>query len=199
MKGATFTIKGLKPFLFHKFNIEAVTNTKKPKEGSSGNNPSEWKDTVFTEGRRLYIPSFYMQTAITAGGKFVKIGRGTVSKQICSALNILDERLYFNRELPKPIEDMTAEDLGTDSSKPIYIDIRGVSNPNTKGKNIRYRVALNPGWELTANIEWDDTIISTDQMKASIEALGKLVGLSNGRTIGYGRFEVKEFILHSKK
>jgi len=193
MKKAIFTAKGTKPFLFHRFNIEALTNTKKPKDGTSGNNPSEWKETVWTEGTKLYVPAFYLHSAITQGAKFVKIGRGTVSKHVSSALTILDEKIYFNRQLPKPIEEMTGEDISRDSSDPIFLDIRGVSNPNTKGKNIRYRLGLSKDWEINVNIEWDDSIISKEQMKSSIEALGKLVGFSNGRTLGYGRFDLTKF------
>lgn len=196
MKKARFIAKGTKPFLFHRFNIESLTNTKKPKDGTSGNNPSEWKDTVWSEGTKLFVPAFYMHSAITAGAKFVKIGRGTVSKHVSSALTIIDERIYFNRELTKPIEEMSNEDISTDSSQPIYLDIRGVSNPNTKGKNVRYRLALSKDWEIKVEIEWDDSIISKDQMKSSIEALGKLVGFSNGRTLGYGRFDLTEFTIH---
>lgn len=197
MKTAYFIATGKKPYLFHRFNIETITNQqKKPKEGSSGNNPSEWKETAHTDGTKLYIPGFYIHSAITAGAKFVKIGRGTVSKHVSSALNILDEKIFFiNRELPKPILELTNEEMSQDSNSPIFLDIRGVSNPNTKGKNIRYRLGLSSGWKIKVNFEWDDTIISKDQMKASIEALGKLVGLSNGRTLGYGRFDVEEFTI----
>lgn len=194
MKKAQFEIKGTKPILYHRFNLESITNTKKPKEGNTGNNPSEWKETVWHEGTKLYFPSFYMHSAIIAGGKHVKIGRGTLSKNIAACLTIEEEKLYLlNRELPKPIDELTNEILGTDSSKPVYLDIRGVSNPNTKGKNVRYRVAVSPGWEMKVKIEWDDTIASMQQVKECVVALGKYVGFSNGRTLGYGRFELVDF------
>lgn len=194
MKKATFEIEGKKPILYHRFNLESITNTKKPKEGTSGNNPNEWKETVWHDGQKLYFPSFYMHSAIIAGGKHVKIGRGTLSKNIAACLTICEEKLYLtNRELPMPMEDLTNENLGTDSSKPVYLDIRAVSNPNTKGKNIRYRVAVSAGWRMNIDIEWDDTIVSVQQVKSCIESLGKYVGFSNGRTLGYGRFELLDF------
>lgn len=193
MKKCTFSVIGTKPFLYHKFNIEAITDTKKPKEGSSGNQPSEWKKTIWNEGKRLFVPGFYFLSAFTTAGKYVKIGRGTISKQVASAVTILDERVYFNRELPDELDNLDNNNISKDSSSPVYLDIRAVSNPNTKGKNIRYRLALSPGWEFEVAFMWDDSIISADQMKSTVEALGKLVGFSEGRTIGYGRFEITEW------
>lgn len=193
MKKVKLLIKGVKPFLYHKFNIESISSQNKIKEGTSGNNPSEWKNTFWHEEKKLFVPGSYFLPAITAGGKFVKVGRGTISPKIPSAITILDEKVYFNRELPDKLEYLTNDSIPHDSSAPIYLDIRGVSNPNTKGKNVRYRLALSPGWELQPTFLWDDTIISKDQLNNALEALAKLVGFSDGRTLGYGRFDIIDF------
>ena len=193
MKIAVIKIKGTKPFLYHRFNIETLTDTKKPKQGSTGNNPYEWKETIWEEDQRLYIPAIYLHSGITAGGKYIKVGRGTISKNVGSALTILDDKIYFNYKLPDKLEKLENENMSKDSSQNLFLDIRAVSNPMTKGKNVRYRLGLGHGWELEFKIEWDDSIISRDQMKGCIEAFGKLVGLSDGRSLGFGRFELLEF------
>ena len=194
MKKAEFTLIGKKPFLFHKFNIESITDTKKPKEGGAGNSPSEWKTTLFADGKKLYIPGNYFFSSLVAGGKYVKIGRGTVSKNLAGTLEICNEKYYFlNRALPEKIEDLTNENIGVDSSKDIYLDIRMVSNPNTKGKNVRYRLALKAGWKINCSIAWDDSVISKDQIMRCAEAAGQFSGIGDARAIGYGRFTIDEF------
>ncbi len=195
MKKATFDVIGTKIYLYNKFNIEVLTNTKKVKEGSAGNNHQEWKNGVWADGKRLFIPNYYFQSCIVKGGKYVKAGRGTISKNLASALEIPENKFYLNRELPKNIEDLSIEDLGTDSSREIYVDIRMVSNPNTKGKNARYRLALLPGWKTKVTILWDDTVCSKDQVFNAIEAAGKYEGVGDGRAIGYSRFMVENFEL----
>lgn len=194
MKKATFSIVGRKIFLYHKFNIEAITDTQKPKVGSSGNNTIEWKTTVFAEENKLYIPDTYFFATIVAGGKYVKLGRGTVSKNVASTLEICKERFYIeNRELPKNINDCKNEDLVYEPEKNVYIDCRMVANPNTKGRNIRYRVAMSPGWKTSCEIRWDETVVSEDQIKLSVECAGKFVGIGDGLVIGLGRFDTEDW------
>lgn len=194
MKIAKFKMIGKKPLLMHKFNMEVLTDTQKPKEGTTGNNPNEWKKTAIADADMLYVPASYLTACIVAGGKHVKVGRGTISKNVAGTLSVIDEKIYFdNYKLPKSIDEITIEDIGTDSSRNVYVDCRMVANPNTKGRNVRYRLALKAGWQLTPTIEWDDSVISMDQMKAAVNSAGKFVGLSDDRHIGGGRFEVDEF------
>lgn len=194
MKKALVTIQGKKPLLFHKFNINVITDTKKPKEGSAGNSPSEWKDTVFCHGLDLYLPDAYFFSTFVGGGKYVKAGRGTIAKNLAGILEITKEKSFFeNRKLPKVIEEIQFEDLGNDSSKEIYVDVRMVSNPNTKGKNVRYRLALGSGWIISTEIRWDDSVISKSQMQQAIESSGSFVGIADARAIGNGRFDLLNF------
>jgi len=193
MKRMSFTIVGKRQILFHKFNISALQQTQKVKEGTAGNNPNEWKTTFYSDGLRVYVPYMYLFGCLVKGGKHVKAGRGTISANLAGTLDILDRKLFFeNRLLPKEAEELTIDDIGMDANSPIYVDVRMVSNPNTKGKNVRYRLAFSEGWILKPVIEWDDLVISTDQMKAAVISAGKYVGLSDDRSIGGGRFYVKD-------
>jgi hypothetical protein len=192
MKTAHLKIKGTKPFLFHKFNLEALTNSQKPKEGTTGNNFNEWKSSFFYEGTKLYMPTAYMFAALKNGSVNTKVGRGTIQKTFISAVTLIGEKIYFNREMFPGWMDMDPENTPLDSSLPVYVDVRMVSNPNTKGKNVRYRLTLSEGWECDFHFEFDDSLISSSQVKKIVEDTGKLQGIGDARTLGYGRFHVVE-------
>lgn len=189
-------IVGVKPIIFNKFNMESLTDQKKPKVGNSGNNPEEWKHSFFVEGKRIYIPGAYLFAALKNGAVNTKVGRGTIQKTLISALNICDERVYLNREIWDDWENTEYENLPTNSDSPVYIDIRMVANPNTKGRNIRYRLAMSPGWKMSFSLDIDESLISNAQIKKVIEDTGKLQGIADARSLGYGRYEVEniEFV-----
>ena len=193
MKKITFTAKGVTPLLMHKFNIEQLTNQNKIKEGTTGNNPNEWKTSIYHEGRRFLIPASNLHATISNGGKYIKAGRGTLVKVIPSAIRIPIQKFFINRELPDDLENLNFDNMTKDSSQPCYIDVRAVNNPATKGKNIRYRMALSPGWEAKIELEWNDTIVSRDQIEKTIISAGELVGILEARSLGYGRFNVEDF------
>jgi hypothetical protein len=78
--------------------------------------------------------------------------------------------------------------------------VAGVVNPSTKGRNVRYRLAAGFGWRCEFTIKWDKTVVSRQQMEQVLEDAGTLVGLGNGRKIGYGRFEAEAFsVLDAEK
>ena len=93
----------------------------------------------------------------------------------------------IDRFLPDNIVELVNE-----TEEPVYLDVRSVKNPSTKGRNVRYRVAASQGWKATFEIFWDKTIVSRNEMQASIIDAGKLSGIGDGRNIGFGRFFVDE-------
>jgi len=187
---ANVTIRGIKPFIFHKFNLESITDTRKPREGSAGNNPNEWRDSFFHRNGQLYMPGTYMFASLRNGAVHTKVGRGTIQKTWISAVTVDDEIIVFNRHMFDNWENIEPENIPQDSNLPVYVDIRMVSNPNTKGKNVRYRIAMSPGWECSFSLTIDNSLVSQAQAKKVIEDAGKLQGIADGRTLGYGRFEV---------
>lgn len=193
MKKVFVKITGVKSFLFHKFNIEVLQQLSKVKTGSAGNDPEEWKTSFFHNDGKLYIPSSYINSALKNGSVNTKAGRGTLQKSWISAVQVEEETIYFNREIFPNWEETTIEEAPKDSTNPVYVDIRMVANPNTKGRNVRYRLALSPGWELNFHLIIDDEILSMAQVKKVIQDTGKLQGIADGRTLGYGRFELDEF------
>ena len=191
MKKAKIKIKGIKPLIWHAFNKEALSLDAKPTAGKSGNNPEEWKATVLVDpDNKLYVKDSYIFASFREGSKNVKVGRGTLKAKLISCLIVLDTIVYIkNRALP------AENDLTEDVTKPVYLDICGVTNPNTKGKNIRYRIAASKGWESEFTVQWDDRLISTEQMKQIAESAGLHSGIGDGRNWGNGRFDIVKFDL----
>jgi len=191
MKTINFKAVGTKSLLFHKFNIEEISSLTKVRTGSAGNNPDEWKTTLFEVNNQLYMPAAYWFASITNGAVYTKVGRGTVKNKVAACMVVDTEMTMLNRYLPKGWQEMTAEEFPKNPTEPVYLDIRGVMNPNSKGRNVRYRVACSPGWETDVQVTFDDTIISMAQMKKVIEDAGKMIGIADARTLGHGRFAVE--------
>lgn len=164
---------------------------KQEKTGIAGNDPEEWRRTVLiTKEKQLYIDPSYAFACIRAGSKYTKKGKGSIQAMVAATLQVLDDRILINRFLPDNIAELINA-----TDEPVYLDVRSVKNPSTKARNVRYRVAASPGWEATFHIMWDKTIVSRNEMHASVIDAGRFSGLGDGRSIGFGRFEVMEFVV----
>lgn len=193
-KQASIYIEGTRPLLFHRFNVEVLNAERKPKTGSVGNNPEEWRQTYFaTDKNQLYLPGMYFFGCLKAGAAYTKIGRGTMQKKVAATLQVMNENVLLDRFLPNQIDKIKTEDLPKTSDYAVFLDIRGVNNPVSKGKNVRYRLACSSGWLANLMIQWDPSIVSADTMKAVIEDAGILIGVGDGRALGFGRFKVTEW------
>lgn len=183
---AKVTIEGTRELLQHRFGPEALPLEKQEKTGVAGNDPEEWKKTcMVTADGQLYLEPTYIFSAVRNAAKFTKKGKGSIQADVSATLQVPDKTVLLNRYLP--------EDIDTDKNKDVYIDVCGVRNPSTKARNVRYRLATREGWTCEFHLMWDKTIVSTPQMQAVLNDCGTLVGLADGRSIGYGRFEVKDF------
>jgi hypothetical protein len=187
---AQVRIQGVRPLLFHHFSVKSLPLTKAERTGVAGNDPVEWRRSVLaTESGQLYLEPTYIFGCLRDGGKFTQRGRGTLLPTIQACLVVLDDIiLIHDRFLPDKLNTPPS----SDPSQPVYLDIRGVTNPGTKGRNIRYRVACSPGWTCSFGIMWDSTVINRDEIKAVIIDAGRMVGIGNGRRIGMGKFELLE-------
>jgi hypothetical protein len=188
MVQATIKVRGTRPHLWCAFTPAALGDgTRKVKTGAAGNDPTEWKRTVLAlPDKTLYIHPTYVFGALVNAARHTKDGRGTLQSKVAATLQVVDNVVPFNRSLP----DDTPP---TDMNAPVYLDIRGVKNPATKARNVRYRVAASPGWETEFTVLWDQTIVGVEQMQAVAIDAGRFVGLGDGRNIGFGRFEVTDF------
>ena len=198
---AEVTIKGTRPLMWHAFGPDSIALEKKEKTGVAGNDPEEWRKTLLvTKEGQLYFPPTYIFGTIRDGAKYTSRKRGTLQSFVSATLQVTDEQVLVDRWLPPelsaPLATMALIEESpylTDAEQPVYLDIRSVRNPATKGRNVRYRIAAKTDWHITFHILWDKTIISRAEMEAVIIDAGRLVGMADGRTIGFGRFELDSF------
>lgn len=196
---AKVRIRGVRPLWWHAFGPDALPLEKQEKQGVAGNNPQEWRNTVLcTKEGQLCVDGSYMFGCLKEGGKRIKVGRGNIVKDIAATLQIGEERILVNRFFPgfpngNDFNPATVDTPSEDSDFPVYLDVRGVVNPSTKGRNIRYRIAAAPGWEMEFTLVWDKTVVARHLMEAALIDAGKLAGIGSGRAIGKGRFEVVSF------
>lgn len=185
---AHVTIKGVRPLLWNAFTPDAIPLQKTERTGVAGNDPDEWRKSVLiTTERQLYIQPTYLFGCLRDGARHTRKGRGTLQPLVAATLQVLGDIILVDRFLP-PDDQLT-----THPEQPVYLDIRSVKNPSTRARNVRYRIAASAGWKITFTIEWDKTIVSRSEMNAVVVDSGKLVGLADGRVVGFGRFEVEEF------
>jgi len=186
---ARVTIRGTRPLLQHEFGEDAIPLEAVERHGVAGNDPTEWKRTCMVdENGRLYVKDTNLFTCLRDGAKNIKKGRSSIQAALVSTLLVMDQVVHLNRSLPKDGDPPKKA-----YSAPVYIDVDGVRNPATAGRNVRYRLAASPGWECTFMIQWDKTIVSREQMQLVLRDAGTLQGLGNGRKIGKGRFVVTNY------
>lgn len=183
---ARVSVEGVRPLLWHAFGPDSMPVEKREKTGVAGNDPQEWKRSVLmTAERQLYLRPSYIYGCLRDAARYTSRKRGTLMPSLAGTLQPADPIILIDRFVPD-------EPLPTDPNEPVYLDICGVKNPATKGRNVRYRVAAAPGWHLTFNILWSKLIVSRDEMRKVIDDGGMLVGLGDGRGIGNGRYQVLE-------
>lgn len=186
---ARVKVTGIRPLFWHAFGPDAIPLEKQERTGVAGNDPIEWTRTVLmTPERQLYLPGNYVFGCIRDGSKNIKKGRGSIMTAVAATLQVEEDVILFDRWVPE-------QPAINDFSAPVYIDRRSVKNPNTRGRNLRYRIATPPGWTLNFSLVWDRTVVSRGEMEAAARDAGALAGIGDGRAIGMGRFRIDSFVI----
>lgn len=197
---ARLTIKGIRPLLLHHFGPESMGGGgRQERTGTAGNDPQEWrKGALITKQGQLYVEPTYAFGMLRDAAKHMK--KGSIQSAVAATLQTEDERILINRFYPgypngngKDFDINKAEPPERDPELPVYLDVRAVRNPSTKGRNVRYRIAASPGWSMTFTILWDKAIVSREQMELVAVDASNLTGIGDGRAIGFGRFQVESF------
>lgn len=162
---AKVTIRGTSPLLMNRFPLEPVEHMdKKSKEEQA-----EIAAYRIPETQELFIPGVAVQRALISAATYSK-GRGRASLQKTAAACLLVD--------PECIP------IGT---KKYDIDSRAVVIPATKGRIIRHRPRVNE-WKATFKLEWDEDLLTEQQVKTVVEDMGKRVGLLEFRPERKGPF-----------
>lgn len=196
---AKVEIRGTRPLFWHHFGPDALPLEKQERTGVAGHDPEEWRRTLLaTKDGQLYIEPTYIFGCLREGAKYTKKGRGTLQKPLSATLQVITDRILIDRYFPgfpnsHKFDASSIDPPEQDRESPVYLDIRGVVNPSTRARNVRYRVAASSGWLASFDLLWDKTIVSRNEMEAVLIDAGNLVGVGNGRAIGMGRFQVENF------
>ena len=196
---ANVKIKGSRPLFQHRFGPDALPLEKQEKTGVAGHDPQEWRKTcMITKDGQLFIEGPYVFGALREAAKFHKVGRRSAVAAVSATLQVLDDRILIDRFWPdypngNKFDPLTAEPPPEDADEPVYLDIRGVRNPSTRARNVRYRICACSGWSCEFTLLWDKTIVDRNLMHSILIDAGRLIGVGNGRAIGMGRFEIESF------
>ncbi|HEY9630547.1 MAG TPA: hypothetical protein V6C84_24895 [Coleofasciculaceae cyanobacterium] len=188
---ATVSIQGTRPLLFNHLHPSPEFGQRQERSGTAGNDPTEWQRSVLAmpETRQLYLLPSYIFGCLRDAGRFTKRNRGNLVSAIASTLTLSERRILLDRYLPE-----TPQFYSEDADAPTYVFMSITGGMSKKGaKNVRYRVAVSSGWRCQFLLDWDKTIVSRSELEAVAIDAGKLVGLGDGRSIGYGRFEMLQF------
>lgn len=163
-------IRGTRPLWQHKFGPDALPLHPGEKSGVAGNDPEEWRKTCMIDSQgRPYVRDTYLFATIRDGGRYIKSGRSNLIRPIAATLQVLDDPIiitnrywpgYENDDLEDEFDPIEADPPEDNPEANLYMDIRGVRNPSTRNRNIRYRVALSTGWEMSFAIQFDKSIVS---------------------------------------
>ena len=189
---ATVAIEGTRPLLQHHFTPDAIPLKKRERTGVAGNDPEEWKKTVLmTPERQLYLPGNYFFSCLRDAAYLTTRKRQT-QRDVVATLQIQDPVVLI-RDRFVPDEPELIEQYQLCERPDVYVDVSAVKNPGSGGRNVRYRVATVPGWCCEFQMLWDRTIVAKQLMEAICLDAGTLVGLGDGRSIGFGRFTIQRF------
>lgn len=198
---ATVTIRGTRPFWQHSFGPDVLSLDKKERTGVAGNDPEEWRRSCsVTPDGQLFFDGSYIFGCLRNAAVYTKSGRSNLQSNVIATLQVTTDKVLLDRYLPgypngEACDVQSIPEPSRIDTEPVYLDVRGVVNPSTKGRNVRYRLAVSPGWMATFGILWDKTIVSRSQMEAILIDAGRLVGIGSGRRIGMGRFEVVNMVI----
>jgi hypothetical protein len=196
---AKVRIVGVRALLQHRFTEDLLPLEKQEKTGVAGNDPEEWRKTAMVnKDGQLYLEPTYIFATIRDGAKYTKKGKGSIQSAVAATLQVVDDTVLIDRHFPNfpnghAFDIKTVEPPPRESDAPVYLDVRSVRNPSTKGRNMRYRVAASSGWSCSFTILFDKTIVDRTTMQSVLNDAGVLVGVADGRGVGYGRFRVDSF------
>jgi hypothetical protein len=164
-KKAQVEIKGKTPLLMHKYPLHPVEALEK-KTREEQAEIAAYRDE---KSRELIIPGLNIQRALVAGAAYSKgKGRASLQKPAAACLQV-------------------GPDSITLGAKEYEVDSRRVVVPATRGAVVRHRPRLSE-WGCGFTIEYDDTLLTEQQVRRIVDDTGDRVGLLDFRPEKKGPF-----------
>lgn len=166
---ATRTIKckitGTSPLLMHRFPMEDIpAQEKRPREEQA--EVAAYRDPDTEE---LYIPGVAFQRCLVSAAVYSKgKGRASLQKPVAACILVSPERASLG---------VTQYNI---DSRPVVISV-------TKGRIVRHRPRLDK-WTTAFTIEYDDELLTEQQLKQVVKDAGSRVGLLDFRPEKKGPF-----------
>ncbi len=174
IKKINVVIQGISALLMHQFPMESPPKGHEKWSAEQQAKLCEYRDP---ESGKLFIPGIAIQRCLIAGAVYSKgKGRASLKKPVAACVLISPERVS----------------LGV---KKYEVDSRPVVISATRGRIIRHRPRLDE-WKCSFEIQFDDELVSAEEMKIVVEDAGKRCGLLDFRPAcagPFGRFRVTEW------
>lgn len=170
MKSLTVEIKGVSPLLMHASRGEQPEGFK----NMSPEDQAEFAAYRNPRTKELFIPVDNLSRALISGASYSRgRGRASLQKEVAAGVFL------------SPVEI----GLGT---KKYDVDRRGAVIPATRGRYMACRPRIDD-WEASFKVEFDETLLTENQLLKILADTGARVGLMDYRPEKrgpYGRFEV---------
>lgn len=164
IKHVSVTLKGTSSLLMHKYPMVPIEALEKQSAESQAEHCA-YRDA---DGQ-LIVPSVCVQRALVSAATYSKgKGRSSLQKSAAACLQIRPEEIPLGKS--KYVID----------SRPVVIKATG-------GRILRHRPKID-NWEITFELEYDDTLLSEIQLRRIVDDMGTRVGLLDFRPERKGPF-----------
>jgi len=176
VKTINVRIQGKSPLLMHKFPLVPI-------EAIEKKTPEEQAELVAyrdPDTGELYMPGTAIQRSLINAAIYSKgKGRASLQKVAAACLLVSPDRISLG-------------------SKKYTLDSRAIVNPSTRGRIVRHRPRLDK-WECAFEIDYEDSLLTEDQVRKIVDDSGQRVGLLDFRPEKkgpFGRFMVTSWSMN---
>ena len=172
-----FTLKGVVPILFHRWNTEAVAEQAAARKGSAAKKTDNIESYVYrNDDGEICIPGFYVHGALVNAAKYRQDPRSSRK----SAMDLYKAAI-------SPLTDMASlgqADWDFIDSRRVTVQRAGIT---------RSRPGFNAGWEATFefSVNLPEYVAPMDFLDV-LTLAGRVTGLADNRPT-YGRFAITRF------
>jgi len=172
MKTIKAKLKSDGPLLMHALPKEPQ---KEMRDTGKEYNPQEEAEKALYRDKegKIYFPSKWIKGCIEGAAKGVKKGTVNLRSKIIQAVSVYPPMVY-----PAKLSDYEIDQQ--------YVRLQG------RNLILRSRPKFDE-WEIDFEINFDEEIISANDIEKLLLRGGRFIGIGDGRKIGHGRFQTAKF------